>query len=156
MLSVAFGLFTLGRLVGSIILKYMKPNFVLGVYATINIMLMILVCADMGWPSVIALLLSFFFMSIMYPTIFALGIRGLDERTTIASGYIVMSILGGAVMPVFMGFLADHYSMAIGFLVPLGCFVAVLIYGIAWKSLFDIDMQHNSSVNSDVIMEMPL
>lgn len=156
MLSVAFGLFTLGRLVGSIILKYMKPNFVLGVYATINVMLMLLVCADKGWPSVIALLLSFFFMSIMYPTIFALGIRGLDERTTIASGYIVMSILGGAVMPVFMGFLADHYSMAIGFLMPAGCFVAVLIYGIAWKSLFDIDMQHNSSVNSDVIMEMPL
>jgi FHS family L-fucose permease-like MFS transporter len=156
MLSVAFGLFTLGRLVGSMILKSIKPNLVLGVYAIINVMLMLLVCADIGWPSVIALLLSFFFMSIMYPTIFALGIRGLDERTTIASGYIVMSILGGAIMPVLMGFLADRYSMAIGFLMPMGCFLVILIYGIIWKPLFEFDVKDPAGDNNHAPVEMTL
>jgi FHS family L-fucose permease-like MFS transporter len=89
---------------------------------------------------IFALLVSFFFMSIMYPTIFALGIRGLGERTKLASSFIVMAILGGAVAPLLMGRMADLFSMRIGFLLPLVCFLGVMAYGFVWRRLFSQDM----------------
>jgi FHS family L-fucose permease-like MFS transporter len=79
-------------------------------------------------------------MSIMYPTNFALGIRGLGERTKLASSFMVMAILGGALAPMLMGKLADRFSMRVGFVMPLVCFVAVASYGFAWKRLFSTDM----------------
>jgi FHS family L-fucose permease-like MFS transporter len=95
---------------------------------------------DLGWVGVIALMLSYFFMSIMYPTIFALGIKGLGKRTKLASGFIVMSIVGGALAPFFMGWIADRSSMRIGFVVPLICFAVIMLYGFTWKSFFRRDM----------------
>ena len=79
-------------------------------------------------------------MSIMYPTNFALGIRGLGERTKLASSFMVMAILGGAVAPLFMGRLADWFSMRVGFLAPLACFSAVTMYGFLWRRFFTQDM----------------
>ena len=82
------------------------------------------------------LFLSFFFMSIMYPTIFALGIRGLGEKTKFGSSLIVMAIVGGALMPSFMGWLADvSRSMSIGFSMPLFCFAFVMGYAVLWPRL---------------------
>ncbi len=80
-------------------------------------------------------------MSIMWPTIFALALRGLGENTKLASGYIVMSIAGGAIMPMFMGWLADRYSMRVGFMMPLGCFLIIMFYGFFWRRLFAGDME---------------
>jgi FHS family L-fucose permease-like MFS transporter len=94
-----------------------------------------------GWISIIALLLSFFFMSIMYPTNFALAIRGLGERTKLGSSFMVTAIAGGSVMPMFMGWIADNYSMRIGFTVPLACFIFVMFYGFRWKKFFSHDME---------------
>jgi FHS family L-fucose permease-like MFS transporter len=74
-------------------------------------------------------------MSIMYPTIFALGIHGLGEQTKKASSFIVMAIVGGAIMPMFMGWLADKWGMPIGFFMPLLCFVFIAIYGASWQKL---------------------
>jgi FHS family L-fucose permease-like MFS transporter len=140
LLSLAFVLFTLGRFSGSALLRRAPAHLVLGVYAACNVILMGLVFLGVGWVSVIALLLSFFFMSIMYPTHFALAIRGLGERTKLASSWMVTAIVGGAVMPMFMGWLADHYSMRAGFLMPLACFAGVGCYGFLWRRTFASDM----------------
>ena len=141
MLSVAFGCFLAGRLSGSAILRFSKAHITLGVYALANVVMMLLVYLNLGWISIIALMLSYFFMSIMYPTIFALGIRGLGDKTKLAASWIVMSIVGGAIMPMFMGWLADRYSMRVGFLMPLGCFVFIMFYGFLWERFFRKDME---------------
>jgi FHS family L-fucose permease-like MFS transporter len=130
-----FGLFMLGRLCGSVVVSATKPQRALATYAFINVALTGLALAGLGWGSVIALFGIFFFMSIMFPTIFALGIRGLGEHTKLASSLIVMSIVGGALAPPLMGWIADRYNMRLGFIVPLVCFVGVGLYGIFWRRL---------------------
>lgn len=136
MLSLAFLCFTAGRFSGSALLRFAPAHRVLGGYALCNVVLMGLVCLNLGWLSVAALILSFFFMSIMYPTHFALAIRGLGERTKLASSWMVTAIVGGSVMPVVMGWLADHYSMRTGFLMPMVCFAFIMAYGFAWSRLY--------------------
>jgi len=140
-LSVAFGFFTVGRFSGSAIIRYCTPHITLGVYATINVVMMILVILPLGWLSVAALFLSFFFMSIMYPTHFALGIRGLGEKTKLASSWMVTAVVGGAILPYFMGLLADHYSMRAGFLMPLFCFAFIAFYGFSWRKFYRHDLE---------------
>ena len=136
MLSLAFILFAAGRFSGSVILRFVPGHRVLGVYALLNVLLMGLVVMSLGWISVTALILSFFFMSIMYPTHFALAIRGLGEQTKLASSWMVTAIVGGAIMPLLMGWLADHYSMQNGFLVPMACFACIMAYGFGWRRLY--------------------
>ena len=82
---------------------------------------------------------TFFFMSVMFPTIFALSIRGLGDHTKLGSSLIVMSIVGGAIAPPFMGHIADVHSMRIGFVVPLVCFVFIALYGFIWPMLSRAD-----------------
>jgi FHS family L-fucose permease-like MFS transporter len=135
-----FGLFLTGRFTGSIILRYAVPHLTLGVYALINILMMATVILIPGWVSIAALLLSFFFMSIMYPTHFALAIRGLGERTKLASSFMVTAIVGGSIMPIFMGWLADHYSMRVGFIMPMICFIFIMLYAFNWHRFFIRDM----------------
>jgi len=84
----------------------------------------------LGWLSVGALFTTYFFESIMFPTIFALGIKGLGPLTKKASSLLVMSIVGGALIPVLMGRIADVSTMALGFIVPLVCFVFIVYYGL--------------------------
>jgi FHS family L-fucose permease-like MFS transporter len=133
---VAFVCFTLGRFSGSALLRFAPAHRVLGIYALCNVVLMLLVSLNLGWASVIALVLSFFFMSIMYPTHFALAIHGLGERTKLASSWMVTAIVGGALMPMLMGWLADLYSMRVGFLMPLVCFACIAAYGFGWPRLY--------------------
>lgn len=85
--------------------------------------------------SVICIFLSYFFMSIMFPTIFALGIFGLGARAKKASAFILMAIMGGALRPKVMGYVADKYDMSRGFIVPLFCFAFVAFYGYSWPRL---------------------
>jgi FHS family L-fucose permease-like MFS transporter len=140
-----FTLFMVGRFTGSAILRFARPHITLGIYGAANTVLMATVILATGWLPIFALLFSFFFMSIMYPTNFALGIRGLGARTKLASSFMVMAILGGALAPLFMGRLADRLSMRIGFLLPLVCFVAVMAYGFLWRMLFSQDMTSSAS-----------
>jgi FHS family L-fucose permease-like MFS transporter len=131
-----FGLFILGRLMGSGLLRIFRAHTTLACFGLINSVMMLLIVLRLGWISVAALFLSFFFMSIMYPTIFALGIRGLGEKTKFGSSLIVMAIVGGALMPSFMGWLADvSRSMSIGFSMPLFCFAFVMGYAVLWPRL---------------------
>jgi FHS family L-fucose permease-like MFS transporter len=85
---------------------------------------------------VLCVFLSYFFMSIMFPTIFALGIFGIGSQSKKkASAFIVMSITGGALMPKFMGHLGDVYNMSVAFWMPLACFVLIAAYGFFWSKL---------------------
>ena len=131
----AFGLFLLGRFTGSFALRRFKAHLMLSLYGILSIISMVLVMSPLGWLSVGGLFASFFFMSIMYPTIFSLGIHGLGEQTKKASSFIVMAIVGGAIMPLFMGWLADQWGMRTGFLMPLLCFAFIAFYGFVWVSL---------------------
>jgi FHS family L-fucose permease-like MFS transporter len=141
LLMVGFSFFLLGRVTGSFILRYVSPHHMLGVYSLINTVLMVVVFLGLGWGSLIALFFSFFFMSIMFPTIFALGIRGLGEKTKFGSSCMVMSIVGGAILPIVMGWISDHYNMGIGFLLPMVCFAFIMIYGFFWQNFFVQDMK---------------
>lgn len=131
--TIGFPLFLIGRASGAAILRKLQAHSVLGTYALINVFLCGIVVLKLGWISVIAVFLSFLFMSIMYPTIFALGIYGLGEQAKKASGYIVMAIFGGSIMPKVMGYLGDEFNMSVGFLMPLVCFAIVAAYGFNWK-----------------------
>ncbi len=132
--AIGFVLFTAGRFCGSAVISQFKSNLVLAVYAVINVVLAA-VCMGGGKLGMYALFGTFFFMSVMFPTIFALGIRGLGEYTKLGSSLIVMSIVGGAIAPPFMGHIADVHSMRVGMVVPLVCFVFIAIYGAIWQML---------------------
>jgi FHS family L-fucose permease-like MFS transporter len=127
------GCFWIGRLTGSWLMKFIAPAKLLGVYAIINTILSFIVVIRLGWPSVIALFSTYFFMSLMFPTIFALGIRGLGPLTKKASSFLVMAVAGGAFCPPLMGLLADHLGMSIAFIIPLCCFAFIAFYA-AWVS----------------------
>jgi len=127
-----FGLFWLGRFSGStLFMRIIKPNKLLAFYALMNVITMSLVVAGLGWISVIALFATFFFESVMFPTIFALGIKDLGPLTKKGSSFLVMAIVGGALIPVIMGRIADVSSMALGFIVPLVCFAFIFYFGLS-------------------------
>ena len=88
-----------------------------------------------GMLGVSSFFLCFLCESIMFPTIFALAIKGLGEQTKRASSFLIMSIVGGAIAPVLMGYIADTVSMSMAFFIPLGCFLFILGFGISYKKL---------------------
>ena len=130
--SLGFLCFLIGRFSGSAILKRFAAHTVLGLYSAAAVVLCILVFLKLGWVSVVCVFLTYFFMSIMFPTIFALGIFGLGERAKKASSFIVMAIMGGAILPKVMGSIADKYDLSRGFIVPMLCFAFVAFYGFMW------------------------
>jgi MFS transporter, FHS family, L-fucose permease len=132
--SIGFVLFAVGRLCGSALISQFKANNVLATYGVINIALCA-ICMAGGKFGMYAMFATFFFMSVMFPTIFALGIRGLGDQTKFGSSLIVMSIVGGAIAAPFMGRIADTHSMRIGFIVPLVCFIGVALYAAIWQKL---------------------
>lgn len=131
LLSLGFVFFMSGRFIGSLFMSWFSPRVMLGIYAIVNTGAMALVMLGLGWPSIIALYLNYFCMSIMFPTIFALGLKDLGGMTKRGSSVLVMTIVGGAVCPVAMGRIADVSGMAVGFVVPLICFVFI-----AWYAFF--------------------
>jgi FHS family L-fucose permease-like MFS transporter len=131
--SVGSICFLVGRFTGAGIVKKFPAHKVLGVYAVGNVIATLLIFLKLGWLSVICVFLTYFFMSIMFPTIFALGIFGLGARAKKASAFIVMAIMGGAVLPKLMGAVADKWDMSRGFIVPMFCFAFVAFYGFNWS-----------------------
>ena len=125
--------FLIGRFTGAGIVKKFPAHKVLGVYAVGNVIATFLIFCKLGWVSVFCVFISYFFMSIMFPTIFALGIFGLGARAKKASAFIVMAIMGGAVLPKLMGAVADKWDMSRGFIVPMFCFAFVAFYGFNWS-----------------------
>ena len=114
----------------------------LGLYGLMSVIVTILIFLKLGWISVICVFLTYFFMSIMFPTIFALGIFGLGARAKKASAFIVMAIMGGAILPKLMGAVADKYDMSRGFIVPTFCFAFVAFYGFTWSRFSKAESLH--------------
>jgi FHS family L-fucose permease-like MFS transporter len=127
--SVAQILFTVGRFTGTALLRRTAPQRLLSLYAAVNILLCLVVVLMPGMISIYALMAILFFESIMFPTIFALGVRNLGRYTKRGGSFIIMSISGGAIMPFVMGWMADRYSTQASYIIPLLCFLVVLWYG---------------------------
>ncbi len=128
---IAMAGFMIGRFTGTFFMRYIKPAKLLSLYAFINILLLTIGVTTKGNIAVYAVMASPFFMSIMFPTIFALGIKELGEETKLASSFLVMSIIGGGLAPIVMGFISDKTgSMQTAYVVPLFCFLFVLYYGL--------------------------
>lgn len=128
------GSFFTGRLLGSYLMKFIAPQRLLAIYGLINILLTGIVVMGLGWISVIALFSTYFFMSVMFPTIFALGLKDLGPLTKKAASFLVMAVAGGAFCPPVMGLIADHSGMAIAFLIPLSCFAFITWFALSSKA----------------------
>jgi len=128
LLSIAMLCFMLGRFFSTWLMGFVSAQRLLLTYAVINIALCALVVSGVEVVSVVALIGIFFFMSIMFPTLFAMGVKDLGEQAKRGSSFLIMAIVGGAFMPYLMGRVADHSSTALAYLLPLGCFVIVAVY----------------------------
>ena len=125
-----FGLaFMLGRFAGTFFMQFIQPRKLLIIYAIINIFLSIVAITGTGMLVVYTLIAIAFFMSIMFPTIFSMGIDGLGHNTKIGSSLIVMAIVGGALLPPVLGLISDATgSIQMGYTVPLTCFTVILLF----------------------------
>jgi FHS family L-fucose permease-like MFS transporter len=121
-----------GRFVSTPLMRYIRPSLMLGVYGLCNVVMMLVVVLRPGMIGAWAVVASGFFISIMFPTIFALGLKGLGPNTKLAGSLLVMAIVGGAIFPLILGYIARSTgSLALGYIVPLIGFGAVSIYGFA-------------------------
>jgi MFS transporter, FHS family, L-fucose permease len=120
----------IGRFASTPLMKYIRPSRMLGFYGVANVLLMLVVVSRPGLVGACAVVASGFFLSIMYPTIFALGLKGLGRNTKIGGSLLVMAIVGGAIFPPVQGLIARQTgSLALGYVVPLAGFCGVALYG---------------------------
>jgi MFS transporter, FHS family, L-fucose permease len=124
--------FMAGRFLGTFFMRYIRPAKILSLYAVINMGLLAVVVLAHGRIAVYALMAVPFFLSIMFPTIFALGIRDLGEETKLASSLLVMSIIGGAFTPVVMGQISDRTggNIQVAYIMPVVCMMFILWFGL--------------------------
>ncbi|HCL83252.1 MAG TPA: L-fucose:H+ symporter permease [Chitinophagaceae bacterium] len=122
--------FMIGRFIGTALIRFIAAPKLLAVYSIINMGLLLLAVLAQGKIPVFALMGVEFFMSIMFPTIFSLGIRGLGTKTKEGSSLIIMAIVGGAVFPVIMGRVSDASSIQTAYVVPAACFIVVLLFAL--------------------------
>lgn len=122
------GLFMAGRMGGSWLMLRVRAERVLLYCAVSATLAMAVLLSGAGVAGVAAFMLCYLCESIMFPTIFALALKGVGQYTKRASSFLIMSIVGGAIAPVLMGLIADHASMAMAFIVPLCCFVVIAAY----------------------------
>ena len=139
------GSFFIGRLLGSYFLKFVSPQKLLAIYAVVNTILTAIVVMNFGWLSVIALFSTYFFMSVMFPTIFALGLKNLGPLIKKAASFLVMAVAGGAFCPPIMGAIADNFGMSVAFLIPLSCFAFIGGYAI-WGTNKDTELYPDQKV----------
>lgn len=126
--SISMVMMMLGRFAGTYLMKKIAPNKLLSLFALANIVMCIIVAQNLGWVSFIALIMINFFFSIMFPTIFSLGLKNLGKHTKQASSFIVMGVVGGAVFPPVMGYIADH-DTAQAYYLPILCYAVIFLFG---------------------------
>jgi FHS family L-fucose permease-like MFS transporter len=124
--------FAVGRFASAYLMRFFAPSKMLGMFALVNMVLVAIGVMWPGWIGLWAVFLTSFFMSLMFPTIFALGIKGLGPNTKLGCSLIVMAIIGGAVLTPIMGLIAEHWHRtANAYLVPLVAYVFVAAYAFA-------------------------
>jgi len=130
LISLAFVGFMAGRFIGSYMMRFISPVKLLVIYSIINCGLLILAFTLPGKLAVYALMGVPFFMSIMFPTIFSLSIRGLGENTKKGSSLLIMGIVGGAVVPPLIGLVTDQVNIRVAYLIPVICFAYILYFAL--------------------------
>ncbi|WP_256011561.1 L-fucose:H+ symporter permease [Desertivirga xinjiangensis] len=132
LLSAALFGFMIGRFVGTFLMKYIAPHVLLAVYSIISVVLLFVVVLATGQAGIYALVGIQFFMSIMFPTIFSLGIRGLGTKRKQGSSLLIMAIVGGAILPVIMGRVSDanEGNIQLAYIVPVICFVIIFFFAL--------------------------
>jgi FHS family L-fucose permease-like MFS transporter len=133
--GLSMGMMVLGRLVGTLLMRYVvAPHKLLWIFALCNIVMCLIVAQHFGVVSFIALIMINFFFSIMFPTIFSLGLKDLGKSTEQASSFIVMGVVGGGLFPFLMGWVAD-YNVATAYYLPIICYVVIFSFGYLYPRL---------------------
>jgi FHS family L-fucose permease-like MFS transporter len=127
-MSIFMGMMALGRIIGTYLMRFIAPNKLLAAFASGSIIMCLIVAQGFGWPSYIALMMINFFFSIMFPTIFSLGLKNLGGHTQQASSFISMGVVGGAFFPLIMGQIANH-NVAQAYYLPIICYVVIFLFG---------------------------
>jgi FHS family L-fucose permease-like MFS transporter len=127
--SLSMVLKTIGRFLGAFLLRYIQPNKFLATFATGSIIMCLIIAQSFGWPSFIALMMLNFFLSVMYPTIYSLGLKDLGPYKQQASSFIVMGVAGGAVFPYMMGLIANH-NVATAYYLPIICYAFIVLFAL--------------------------
>ncbi len=132
----------LGRFFSTHLMKYIAASRLLGIYAATNIVLLAFAITRPGMHGAYAIVASSFFLSIMFPTIFALGLKGLGNNTKLAGSFLVMAVAGGAVFPPILGLIARQTgSVAKGYVVPLVGYVCVALYSFLARRITAREME---------------
>lgn len=136
LLSISMVIFMVGRFASTFFMRFVQPNVLLGIYGIAMVVLLLIVTFHLfGKASIYPLMAFFFFQSLTFPTIFALGLKDLGKYTKQASSYIIMGIVGGAVFPPIMGAIADTSSTSFAFLLPALMFVFITWFGFKGSQL---------------------
>jgi len=123
----------IGRLLGAMVLTKIKSNKLLGAFGFAGALLLVLSMVSSGHVAIWAVVLCGFCNSIMFPNIFALGIKGLGPMTSKGSGLIMTAVVGGAIVPALIGAVADKYGIPTSFVIPIICYLFIAYYGL-WGS----------------------
>jgi FHS family L-fucose permease-like MFS transporter len=126
-MSIFMAMMAAGRIVGTYLMRFIAPNKLLAIFALGNVLMCLIVAQGLGWPSYIALMMVNFFFSIMFPTIFSLGLKNLGSHTQQASSFISMGVVGGAFFPLIMGQIANH-DVAKAYYLPIVCYVVIFLF----------------------------
>ncbi|MEP6747546.1 MAG: L-fucose:H+ symporter permease [Bacteroidota bacterium] len=124
--------FMIGRFAGTFFMRYVQPSKLLSLYAIVSILLCMVIIWGSGLTTLYATVAIAFFMSIMFPTIFALGIHDIGDDTKSGSTLLIMSIVGGAILPRILALIsgAEATNFQRGYIIPLICFAVILYFGL--------------------------
>ena len=142
-LSLSLFSFMIGRFVGTALMNWIRPSTLLAIYGLGTVALLIIAASAGGFPAVFAYGACSFFMSIMFPTIFSLGLSQLQQEQELGASLLIMAIIGGAVLPPLMGLIGDMWSLEVALFAPLGCFLVVTIYGLSTSKIQMQATAHN-------------
>lgn len=139
--SLSMAMMMIGRFIGTFLMRYIAPNKLLAIYCVANIVLCLVISQSLGWISFTALILLNFFLSVMYPTIFSLGLKKLGNKTEQASSFLVMAMFGGAVFPPIMGLVANT-NIAYAYLLPIICYLVIFLFAVQFSKPKTLGIVH--------------
>jgi len=133
LLTGTLAMFGVGRFGSAYLMRFLSPSGLMGTYGLVNVALLLVAVSHPGWIGMWCVFFTSLFMSLMFPTIFALGLKGLGPNTKIGGSLLVMAIVGGAVLTPIMGLISESaHSIALSYLVPLTAYVVILLYSFFW------------------------
>jgi MFS transporter, FHS family, L-fucose permease len=128
--SLSMVMMLLGRIIGTYLMTFIAPNKLLAIFCLGSITMCLIISQHIGWLSFACLIGLQFTFSIMFPTIFGLGMKNLNDLREKAASVIVMGVVGGAVLPPIMGYMADKTNVAQAYLLPIICYVMIFIFAV--------------------------